>query len=227
MRRLSWRRLARDARGTAAVEFAFVMPLMVVLYLAVVVIADGVMASRNLSNLTRTLVDLTSKQPTSSQASSTPAPSTAVTSATLDGILAASQTLIYPQPTAQLQMTISAIDVTNTAQGVCCSARVRWSYSNGGALRPCGQQMTAASGATLAPTEIPASLLPTGATLSQPMSYLVADTSYTYLPIVASDFAPSFNVAMTRNEISMPRSPGQVIATALPASGTNSGAVCY
>ena len=223
----SLRRLARDAKGNAAVEFAFILPLMIVLYIAVVVLADGVMTSRNLSNLTRTLVDMVSKQATSGQASSTPTPSTAVPSTTLDGILAASQTLIYPQPTGPLQMTISAVDVTNTVQGTCCNVLVRWSYTQGGTLRPCGVQLTGAAGSSLAPTELPVSLLPYGTTLSQPLSYLVADTSYTYQPIGAADIAPSFNVPMSRFEITLPRSSGQVITQALPAAGANHGQVCY
>ena len=221
------RAFANARTASAAVEFAIVLPVALALYFGAAEVAQGVMTSRKINLLTRTVTDLLSQQPTSQQTTSTPTPANALTATQLSTIMTASQILLSPQPTTTLSMTLSAIDVTANSSGVCCVAKVRWSYTLGGTLRPCNVTLTAgADGTTNSPTTISTSVLPTGSILVAPISILITDVNYTFQPVVQTSllpFAPSFS----RIAYMYPRSPGQIVTGALPASGTQNGKVCY
>lgn len=218
---------ARSRAAAAAVEFAFILPVAMLLYIGAAEVTDGVMASRRVSTVTKTLVDLLSLQGTTTQKTSTPTPGNAVSSTTLSTLLTSATALMAPNPTSTLTMTISAIDVTNTAQGTCCSALVRWSYTQGGTLRPCVVQMTAlASNSYYSTTQIPAGLLPYGTQLPAPLYIIISDVGYTYQAYFSQNllkFAPT----MQRTEYMLPRSMGQVTTSTLPSSGSQYGQVCY
>jgi Flp pilus assembly protein TadG len=55
------RRLVNDRRGVAAIEFAMIVPIMLVLFFGTVELSSGVAASRKVSLTARTLSDLTSR----------------------------------------------------------------------------------------------------------------------------------------------------------------------
>ena len=216
---------ARNA--VAAVEFAIVVPVALMIYVGAAEVADGVMTSRKVSLVTRTLVDLTSQQATSTQILSTPTPSNALTAATLSSLMTSSQMLLSPEPLGSLTMTLTAVDVSNTLLGVCCVATVRWSYTQNGTLRPCRPFITAAPvGTAPTATTVPTQLLPTNTPLPQTVSYIIADVSYTYQPIMNTNLL-NFAPAMQRTEYMMPRTVGQVVTGALPSTGTQHGLVCY
>lgn len=220
------RGFARAREAVASIEFAFVFPVALLVYVGAAEVADGVMTSRKVSGVTHTLADLLSKQQTSTQATSTPTPPNALPAATLATLLASAATLLQPKPTDQLQMTLTAIDVRNTSLGVCCKATVRWSYTRNGALRPCGQTITGTTKPNVGPTELPAQLLPIGTPLLQPVSILVSETSYQYRPLFSAKILP-FSPTMQRAEYMMPRTTGQVVTGPLPGSGAENGQVCY
>ena len=48
-----------DGRGVAAVEFAFLLPVIILLYVGAGELSEAVMTSRKVETLSRTLVDLT------------------------------------------------------------------------------------------------------------------------------------------------------------------------
>ena len=223
----SLKAFSKSSRATAAVEFAIVVPFALLLYAGAAEVSDGVLASRRLSTVTKSLVDLLSLQGTTTQASSIPIPGNAVSATTLSTLLTSATTLMAPEPTSTLTMTISAIDVTNTAQGTCCSSLVRWSYTMGGTLRPCAVQITALpSSSDYSPSQIPSGLLPYGTPLPSPVYILVSDVGYTYQPVLSANllrFAP----VMQRTEYMFPRSVGQVSTGTLPSVGTQYGLVCH
>jgi Flp pilus assembly protein TadG len=64
----SARALGRDQRGVAAVEFALLAPLMVMIYFGVAELTDGLMTSRRISHVASAIGDLTAQS-----ASTTPA----------------------------------------------------------------------------------------------------------------------------------------------------------
>jgi Flp pilus assembly protein TadG len=217
---------AKACRATAGVEFALILPIALILYVGAAEVADGVMTSRKLTEVARTLVDLTSDQPTYFQATSSPTPAAAVTQQVLSTILSSAATLLYPERQDTLQMTLSAVDVVNDGTGHCCVAKVRWSFAQRGMLRPCNTNLTGAAADAQSPATLPAPLLPIGLALPEPLSYLISDVRYTYQPALGSAifvFAPP----MSRMEAMIPRSTGQVIAGPLSDDGIHTGQVCY
>ena len=228
----------RSCRATAAVEFAMIAPVALLLYVGVAEVGDGVIggvgaggegfsARRRATTVATTLVDLVALQGTTTQTTSTPTPGNAVSATTLSSLLTSAATLMAPEPTAPLTMTISAVDVTNTSQGTCCSALVRWSYTQGGTLRPCVVQLTALpSTSDYAPAQIPAGLLPYGTQLPAPFSILIADVAYTYQPLFSQNLL-KFTPVMQRTEYMFPRATGQVATGILPTSCSQYGSLWY
>src|ERR1039458_8951565 len=57
-----FRRFGRDRRGVSAVEFAFIAPMMIGLYLGCVEISSGVAADREVSLIAGALANLTAQE---------------------------------------------------------------------------------------------------------------------------------------------------------------------
>ncbi len=236
--------IGRDRRGIAAVEFAFLAPIMLVLLVAGGEMAQAVMTARNVESLARSIADLTAQEPTAYQTTSTPTPTNALTQSNLEAIMAASSAIMEGAALAPLKMTISAVDITNNPNThQCCVFTVRWSYTQAGVLRPCdasGIGLTPVpSSVTPSPTNIDNSLMPTGSALNAQgaltmnEAVIVADVSYVYQPPLAINlitFAPS----MSSTLFMFPRTYGQVIlasplvAYTDPSSNSpQTGHICY
>ncbi len=106
------RRFTRADEGVAAVEFAFIAPLMLTLLIGIVDISNAVSISWRLSQLNRTLADLASQSRT-------------MTPAERNNIFGASAATLSPYAGPAPVMVISSVVLNNT--GV---ARVCWSSSN-------------------------------------------------------------------------------------------------
>jgi Flp pilus assembly protein TadG len=98
-----WLRLRRktfdlfsDCRGLAAVEFAMVVPLMLVLFFGVVEFSTAVAVNRKVTMMTRTLSDLTSQN-------------TSVTSTQLTNIFNAATGIMTPYPSSPVNAKISEL----------------------------------------------------------------------------------------------------------------------
>jgi Flp pilus assembly protein TadG len=102
--------LLRDRRGIAAIEFAFILPLMLVMFFGTVEFSSGVAIDRKVTIMARTLSDLTSQN-------------TTVTDTQLNNFFAASAAIMTPYLSAPVSSTISELYVDpNTL-----AARVQWS----------------------------------------------------------------------------------------------------
>lgn len=99
--------------GIAAVEFALILPVMLLLYLGMAEITVAVNINRKMTILSRTLADLTSRA------------AGGVNNAEMDSIFGASQTVMAPFDLANLQMRVSSVVVTTS--GGSAQARVCWS----------------------------------------------------------------------------------------------------
>lgn len=228
-------RFLRETRGIAATEFALLLPIMVLLYAGAGELSQAAMTNRKVELLSRTLADVTSRQPTFPQAASTPVPPGAMTSDTLASIFNASLAIMAPAPSNSLQMTVSAVDIVNGSDGNCCVFKVRWSYTQSGTLRPCNVNLTPVP-STQAPSPTTASqdLLPIqylqslGLTsLPSPIPILIADVSYVYQGPFSSQWI-NFSGGMRRTSYMLPRTTGQVIvAGPLTATGNQTGMICY
>jgi Flp pilus assembly protein TadG len=114
----NWLRMLADRRGLAATEFAFIMPVMLVMFFGTVEFSSGVAVDRKVTLLARTLSDLTSQM-------------TSVTDTQIANFFLASNWIMWPYttttpnpyPVSPLSGTITELYVDpNTLQ-----ARVQWS----------------------------------------------------------------------------------------------------
>ncbi|MBV8698247.1 TadE/TadG family type IV pilus assembly protein [Bradyrhizobium sp.] len=152
----NWLRMLADRRGLAATEFAFIMPVMLVMFFGTVEFSSGVAVDRKVTLMARTLSDLTSQ-------------STSVTDADIANFFLASNWIMWPystsapnpNPVAPLSGTITELYVDPTT----LQARVQW--SKGTAPRT-----------TSAVVAIPSALAVAG-------TYLIySEVSYNYVPTV-------------------------------------------
>lgn len=121
----AWRRiwrlavlLTRDRSGIAAVEFAVIAPMMLVLFFGVVEITNGIAAYRDVSIMAHTLSDLTSQSET-------------VQDSDLTNFFNASTGVMYPYVTSttdpNLKQSIAELWVNSSLQ-----ARVQWAVNSDG-----------------------------------------------------------------------------------------------
>jgi Flp pilus assembly protein TadG len=104
------RGLLNDRSGLAAVEFAMVFPMMVVMYFGVVELSSAIAVDRKATQVARTLSDLTSQ-------------SVSVANADLINFGQAAKAIMTPYPASELKSSITEVYVDKTT-GV---ARVQWS----------------------------------------------------------------------------------------------------
>ena len=116
LRRRSLASLAGDQRGVAAVEFALIAPLMVLVYFGMADLTEGLMANRMVGHVASTVGDLAAQ-------------SSAVTPAQVTDIFAIGQQMLSPFPAAGLKIRVTS--VTADANDV---PKVDWSQASGGLI---------------------------------------------------------------------------------------------
>jgi Flp pilus assembly protein TadG len=122
-------RLARDRRGSSAVEFAIIAPLMLGLYIGCVEISDGVAADRKVTLTAGALANLASQV----QTIDTPG---------MSNIMNAATAIISPYSAGNLTTTVTCIKIDAAK-----IATVAWSATVGGTAKSKGSAITV-------PTEI-------------------------------------------------------------------------
>ena len=110
----AFRRFGRDRRGVSAVEFAFIAPVMIGLYLGCTEISDGVAADRKVSLTAGALANLTSQV-------------TVISTADMTDILDASSAIIAPYDPGKLKMTVTCLSIDANK-----NAKVKWSVTRNG-----------------------------------------------------------------------------------------------
>jgi Flp pilus assembly protein TadG len=123
-------RFSRDRRGVSAVEFAFIAPVMIGLYLGCAEISDGVAADRKVSLISDALANLSSQV-------------TTISATDMTNILDASGAIISPYSASNLKMTLSCLKISST--GV---AKVQWSATRNGTARTVGSTYSFSSSTT-------------------------------------------------------------------------------
>lgn len=109
--------LVRDERGLALIEFAFVLPILVLLFIGGFQLMDAISAYRKVGSTVRTLADLTSQN-------------TTITASQADDILNASRQVMAPYSPASAVLRITQVQVQANGSGT-----VNWSRAlNGTAL---------------------------------------------------------------------------------------------
>lgn len=148
------RSLAKDRRGVAAVEFAFIAPLMIMLYFGLAELTMGLMAERRASHLASTMADFIAQEATT-------------TPAMLDDVLTAGQAIMEPFPSTDLDLKVRLTSVVADDKGV---AKVVWSRAKGtgySALTP---------GSTV--SDLPANLI------AKNEGLILGEVEYNHKPIV-------------------------------------------
>jgi Flp pilus assembly protein TadG len=115
-----WIRLVRatpdllvDRRGLAAVEFAFILPVMMVMLFGTVEFSSAIAIDRKVTLMARTLSDLTSQ-------------ATTVANSDLTNFFAAATGIMTPYPTATLSSTITELYIDPST----LKAKVEWSQGS-------------------------------------------------------------------------------------------------
>jgi Flp pilus assembly protein TadG len=118
------RDFSRGQDGMAAVEFAVILPFMLVAYLGGVEIGDGVAINRKVAITTRAVADLASRYTTIHNADSAT-------------ILGAASTIIAPYAPGPLAVTVSQVTVDNHG-----NATISWSDTLNGTAHTVGTPVT-------------------------------------------------------------------------------------
>lgn len=121
---LNVRRLMHDRRGVAAVEFAVILPIVLMLFFGTIEVSTGVAVDRKVIILTRTLSDLTS------QAKS-------VTDTDMSNAFNISAAVMAPYSNAPVEAKISQVFIDNN--GI---AKVKWSKASNATPRDCNEVVT-------------------------------------------------------------------------------------
>jgi Flp pilus assembly protein TadG len=160
LRRL--RTFARGASGMAAVEFALIAPIMMVLFFGLVELCNALNAHQKVTSVASTAADLTG------QAKS-------VTAADLDDIFAASSAIMTPFSASDVSIVITSIG----GSGQRNVGKVLWSVTNGhGVAHNVGDTIDIGNPAALDDSDI--GLLPADCADGTQCSLILAEVSYTY-----------------------------------------------
>jgi Flp pilus assembly protein TadG len=111
-------RLWRDARATVAIEFAFALPLMLMMTLALYEVTEGVICYMKVVDVANTVADLVSL-----------APATGIGNTEFDNYYIAGQMVIYPSTGSNLGFAVASVYFNSTG----ASPTVAWQIQRGGA----------------------------------------------------------------------------------------------
>jgi Flp pilus assembly protein TadG len=164
--------LRDDARATAAVEAALILPIALTMFALLVYGAEAFAIQRKVTLTARTITDLVTQAAPTSMVSG----ASQVVQAAINSDLCAASAVITPYDPTKLTMVISEVLVNSNQT----TAIVKWSQTyNGATARAYGSTIT----------------LPTGLGTGQAGSYLIlGETNYAYTPL--SIFTPVAGLAL-------------------------------
>ena len=187
------RGLWTDRSGLAAVEFAMVFPIMVVMYFGVVEYTSAISVDRKATQVARTLSDLTSQSKT-------------VSDADLMSFGQAAKAIMTPYPGAPLVSSVTEVYI----DAVSGAARVQW--SKGLSINAAGDVSISA---TVPHAQGSTVTLPTTLAVAKGTFVIWSEVSYTYTPAVGYLISQT---GMTFRDVSYTR-PRQVLCVTYPTAG--------
>ena len=123
-------RLLCDRRGVSAVEFALIVPVLILLYVGAVETGNALTIFRRTSAVASTAADLTAQVKQ-------------VSTADVQDIVAASSSILTPYPVTPLKIVISSVVADQNNIG-----KIAWSYANKGSGRATDSAYTVPAGLT-------------------------------------------------------------------------------
>jgi len=160
------RRLRRDSRGAAAVEFAYMAPVLLLMLLGTIEIGRAINVDRHFTMATAMAGDLVAREEWLGTTSST-------AKANLDSMMKSIQHVMSPYDTSTLKLGIFSVRASTTNAN---DTKVEWSYSFNGKSVPSKCQTYA----------LPSGLIGKGG------SAIVVESSYIYKPLFAG-FVPGIS----------------------------------
>lgn len=94
------RGLIADRRGVAAIEFAFIAPLLLSLYFVTMEVAQGIEASKKVGRIASMTADLMTQQPT-------------ITKSEVEAIMRIGEAILQPYNRTAPSITVTAIEITD------------------------------------------------------------------------------------------------------------------
>ena len=190
-------KLIGDRNGVAAIEFAMIVPIMLVMFFGTVEFSSAVAVNRKVTLIARTLSDLTSQ-------------SLSVGNTDLTNFFTASGKILTPYVPTPTQAKISELYVDPTT----LQARVQWSKS--ATLSSSGSVTMASGRAVSSAVAIPAALAIGG-------TYLIfSEVSYLYTPAVGYVMAKT---GITLSDVAYTR-PRQTVCVTYPTPTTGALPPC-
>ncbi len=153
-----------DREGIAAVEFAMVLPFLVLTYFGLTGVTIGVNIDRKVTLLSRSLADLTGRRP-------------AMTDTEIENIFNVSREVLQPYDFSKATVSISSIIVRQRPNSTDLEGRVCWTETPGGAVTSSGQVVNVPAGFRTAGT-----------------SYIMAQATFEYTPIVGHTITGTINL---------------------------------
>lgn len=129
-------RLKRDTGGMAAIEFVFIVPLMLVIFFGTIEISNGVAADRKVTITARTLSDLVSQ-------------GIKVTNQDMTNFFTMGSAIMTPYSGTPMTLRVSAVNINGSGQ-----ATVAWSDGNNIAARAVGSSVTVPAGLVVNNTQL-------------------------------------------------------------------------
>ncbi len=123
-------RFRRDRRGVSAIEFAFIAPILILLYVGVAEIGNALTLFRRTSTVATTAADLTAQ-------------TKAVSTSDLQDIVAAASSILAPYDPTPLTIVLSSVVADQNNNG-----KVAWSYASKGSGRGANTSYTVPPGLT-------------------------------------------------------------------------------
>ena len=148
-----------DQRGVSAVEFALLLPVLLLAYIGTVEIGNLLTVTRRVETVASTAADLTSQVKQVSGCSPSSSPTACME---LADIFAASTSILDPYSATPLRMVLSSVMADQNNNGV-----VDWSCASKGAARAVGSSYALPSGTTVANSSV-----------------IVAEITYAFTPIL-------------------------------------------
>ena len=129
-------RLRRDTGGMAAIEFVFIVPLMLVIFFGTIEISNGVAADRKVTITARTLSDLVSQN-------------TNVNNLQVTNFFKMGTAIMTPYSGTPMTLRVSAVSINGSGQ-----ATIAWSDGQGIAGRTVGSTVTVPAGLVVNNTQL-------------------------------------------------------------------------
>jgi Flp pilus assembly protein TadG len=176
---LSLKSLWRHTQGTAAVEFAYIAPLLALMLLATIEFGRAINVDRQFTMATNTAGDLVAREEWLGKSSSE-------AKANLDGMMQSIKHIMQPYDASTLKLAIFSVRASTTNAN---DTKVEWSYSYNGKTTPSKCQSYA---------------LPTGL-IGKGGSTIVVEASYLFKPLFTDLVAGLGSMTWTDRSFHSPR----------------------